>query len=87
MGKQAMASIGCLLAFYVLSLPAGAILAFKFEMGLKGLWLGTMAGLTLLVLFYQYVITIRYDWRDICFEVQDRSQKNARKASLKTRLL
>lgn len=44
MGKQGIASIGSLLGFYIISLPCGAILAFNYEYGLSGLWIGNVVG-------------------------------------------
>jgi MATE family multidrug resistance protein len=39
------------IAYWVVGLPMGYLLAFKLGMGAKGMWLGLIAGLTLASLF------------------------------------
>jgi MATE family multidrug resistance protein len=39
------------IAYWVVGLPAGYVLAFHFKMGASGIWLGLIIGLTLASLF------------------------------------
>lgn len=47
-GRQRIGSILNLISYYVVALPLGYILAFKFDFGLKGLWLGLICGVIFL---------------------------------------
>ncbi|XP_042029060.1 protein DETOXIFICATION 40-like isoform X2 [Salvia splendens] len=54
----AYVNIGC---YYVVGIPVGCILGFKFNLGVKGIWSGMIGGTmmqTLILLF----VTIRTDW-------------------------
>lgn len=41
-------------AYWVISLPIGGLLAFQFEMGAEGIWIGLLSGLTLTALAMVY---------------------------------
>ncbi|CAN1222420.1 Protein DETOXIFICATION 40 [Linum grandiflorum] len=54
----AYVNIGC---YYVIGLPLGCILGFKFHMGVKGLWTGMIGGTLMQTLILLWV-TYRTDW-------------------------
>lgn len=76
MGKILHASLGGLLAFYFISIPLGFYFAFTLTMGLPGLWYGMLVGLIALVIFYQYLISCKYDWDELALESFERSAKD-----------
>jgi MATE family multidrug resistance protein len=45
-GKQALAAKLNAIAYYIVGIPFGYMLGFKFEYGVEGLWFGLVAGLT-----------------------------------------
>ncbi|KAM0001923.1 putative multi antimicrobial extrusion protein [Helianthus debilis subsp. tardiflorus] len=54
----AYVNIGC---YYVVGVPLGSLLAFKFELGAKGIWSGMIGGVTMQTLILLWV-TFRTDW-------------------------
>ncbi|KAI7755108.1 hypothetical protein M8C21_025978 [Ambrosia artemisiifolia] len=54
----AYVNVGC---YYVVGVPLGAFLAFKFNLGAKGIWLGMIAGTALQTAILLWV-TFRTDW-------------------------
>ncbi|KAG2386481.1 hypothetical protein C9374_002225 [Naegleria lovaniensis] len=60
-GAQTVGMISNLVAYYVISLPIGAVLAFVVNMQLVGLWLGLTLGL-IIVAFSLVVYIIRINW-------------------------
>jgi MATE family multidrug resistance protein len=51
-GKSSYASIGSIIAFYIISLPLAYYFAFVLGVGLKGLWTGMACGESLLMFYY-----------------------------------
>ena len=66
------ATIALLIIFYCISLPLGYVLAFKFHLGLAGLWYGQIFSLILLVTFYIYLIFFKANWHKVAQETQER---------------
>ncbi|KAJ0443314.1 putative multi antimicrobial extrusion protein [Helianthus annuus] len=54
----AYVNIGC---YYVVGVPLGSLLAFKFDLGAKGIWSGMIGGVTMQTLILLWV-TFRTDW-------------------------
>ncbi|KAD4982273.1 hypothetical protein E3N88_18944 [Mikania micrantha] len=54
----AYVNVGC---YYVVGLPFGSVMAFKFNLGAKGIWLGLLGGVTMQTLILMWV-TFRTDW-------------------------
>lgn len=54
----ALINIGC---YYVLGLPFGALLGYKFDLGVKGIWLGMLAGCLLQTLILVFSV-LRTNW-------------------------
>ncbi|PWA50586.1 multi antimicrobial extrusion protein [Artemisia annua] len=54
----AYVNIGC---YYVVGVPLGVLLAFKFDFGAKGIWSGLIGGMTMQTLILLWV-TFRTDW-------------------------
>lgn len=61
-------SIGC---YFVFGVPSGVLMAYKFEMGLKGLWCGMVNGLCLQTGLLMWMIWIA-DWNKECFKAEER---------------
>jgi MATE family multidrug resistance protein len=55
-GKQNAATIGLFISFYVIALPLIYCLAFRMEMGVKGIWYGFLSGIFVLFLTYLAVL-------------------------------
>ncbi|MBI9072190.1 MAG: MATE family efflux transporter [Melioribacteraceae bacterium] len=51
--------IATFIAYWVISLPVGYIIAFKYEMGAIGIWIGLLLGLTLVAIFF----TLRFNYK------------------------
>ncbi|GKD50411.1 DETOXIFICATION 40-like protein [Tanacetum coccineum] len=54
----AYVNIGC---YYVVGVPLGVLLAFKFNLGAKGIWSGLIGGMTMQTVILLWV-TFRTDW-------------------------
>lgn len=61
LGRQATTANVGMIAWYVVGLPAGALLCFKFELGLIGLWSGLTVGLLFSVITIATIVS-RMDW-------------------------
>lgn len=55
----ALINIGC---YYIVGLPIGAILGYKFKHGARGIWIGMLIGCLVQTLVLLYVI-FRTNWR------------------------
>ncbi|CAD5175671.1 unnamed protein product [Musa acuminata subsp. malaccensis] len=67
----AYVNVGC---YYIVGVPAGCLLGFKFGLGVKGIWCGLIAGTvnqTLILL----VVTFRTDWNKEVEEAKKRLDK------------
>ncbi|KAL9145320.1 hypothetical protein ABFS82_13G034100 [Erythranthe guttata] len=54
----AYVNVGC---YYVVGIPVGAVLGFKFNLGAKGIWAGMLGG-TLMQTLILIWVTLRTDW-------------------------
>lgn len=63
MGKADYASLGGLVGFYLIGTPLGWYLTFERGYNLKGLWLGMTGAVIFLTLFYQFIISFKFDWK------------------------
>ncbi|XP_077243613.1 protein DETOXIFICATION 40-like [Tasmannia lanceolata] len=74
----AYVNVGC---YYVIGVPLGALLGFKFNLGAKGIWSGMMMGTVMQTVILLYV-TFRTDWNKEVQEAQRRLELwNERKES------
>ncbi|KAK9055547.1 hypothetical protein SSX86_026631 [Deinandra increscens subsp. villosa] len=64
----AYVNVGC---YYVIGVPLGSLLAFKFNLGAKGIWLGMLGGTTLQTVILLWV-TFRTDWEKEVEKSKDR---------------
>lgn len=63
-GKQALASALNLIFYYVFAIPLSFVLAFGYNWGLKGLWVGLVLGLSCVaILQFYFVVTTK--WRKL----------------------
>ncbi|XP_028762985.1 protein DETOXIFICATION 40-like [Neltuma alba] len=73
-GWQALVAYVNVGSYYVVGVPLGCLLGFKFNLGVKGIWTGMMGGTMMQTLILLW-ITARTDWNH---EV-DKAQKRVRK--------
>ncbi|XP_075497964.1 protein DETOXIFICATION 40-like [Primulina tabacum] len=67
----AYVNIGC---YYIVGIPVGAVLGFKFNLGAKGVWLGMMGGTAMQTIILIWV-TIRTDWNKEVDKARSRLDK------------
>ena len=61
-GFQGIGSLCSLLCLCLIALPAEAMLAFRLDWDIKGLWIGYGASASMLTILY-YIILACIDWR------------------------
>lgn len=61
LGKQAIGSYINIVGYYVIGIPLGLALCFKFDMGLEGIWIGLSAALFLICIM-QITVLSRVNW-------------------------
>ncbi|XP_058081014.1 protein DETOXIFICATION 33-like [Magnolia sinica] len=66
----AFVNVGC---YYLFGLPIGALLGYKFKLGVQGIWSGMLAG-TLLQTIILMSITYRTNWQKEAFQAEERLQ-------------
>ncbi|XP_058081016.1 protein DETOXIFICATION 33-like [Magnolia sinica] len=66
----AFANVGC---YYLFGLPIGALLGYKFKLGVQGIWSGMLAG-TVLQTIILMSITYRTNWQKKAFQAKERLQ-------------
>ncbi|KAK9051814.1 hypothetical protein SSX86_028442 [Deinandra increscens subsp. villosa] len=64
----AYVNVGC---YYVVGVPLGSLLAFKFDLGVKGIWSGMLGGMTMQTIILLWV-TFRTDWNVEVKKTRDR---------------
>ncbi|KAF8391556.1 hypothetical protein HHK36_023862 [Tetracentron sinense] len=67
----AYVNVGC---YYVVGVPVGALLGFKFDLGAKGIWSGMIGGTVMQTLILLWV-TYRTDWKKEVEEAMKRLNK------------
>ncbi|CAI9087203.1 OLC1v1021218C2 [Oldenlandia corymbosa var. corymbosa] len=67
----AYVNIGC---YYAVGIPLGALLAFRFELGAKGIWTGMLGGTGLQTLILVW-ITVRSNWVEEVEKARKRLEK------------
>ncbi|VVT46455.1 uncharacterized protein SAPINGB_P001222 [Magnusiomyces paraingens] len=70
-GRQAIGGYLNLFFYYVVALPLGMILAFKFELSLSGFWLGIFIAL-LSINICQFFYVQKVDWKALVQEAEER---------------
>ncbi|THH12588.1 hypothetical protein EW146_g7558 [Bondarzewia mesenterica] len=76
-GRQHLGALFNIIAYYVLALPMGICLAFRYDLGLEGLWIGQVVALFIVGLGEYTVVWFGTDWEK---EVQKGIDRNAREA-------
>ncbi|KAF5187974.1 Detoxification-like protein [Thalictrum thalictroides] len=66
--QVACMNVGC---YYVFGLPIGALLGYKFDFGVQGIWSGMLAG-SLLQTVLQSIYIYRTNWEIEVLQVEDR---------------
>ncbi|RLN72329.1 hypothetical protein BBJ28_00022187, partial [Nothophytophthora sp. Chile5] len=61
-GQQKPAAITNVVAFYIGGIPFGALLAFQFDLGVEGLWLGIGFGLIVTVSVLLFLVLRCWKW-------------------------
>lgn len=64
----AYVNVGC---YYVVGVPLGALLGFKFNLGAKGIWSGMIAGVAMQTLILVWV-TLRTNWNNEVLKARSR---------------
>lgn len=70
-GKQHIGGYLNLIGYYLIAIPLGLVLCFRFDMGLAGLWIGMTIAIWLISIVQAYYV-IRVDWIALVEEVQIR---------------
>lgn len=70
-GKQLSGAVLNLSAYYVIGIPFGMLLAFKYDMGLHGLWYGLTVSLVYCAVVGTW-LALRTDWQHQVDKVQKR---------------
>ena len=78
LGRQHLGAFFNIIAYYVLALPLGITLAFKFSQGLQGLWIGQVVALFIVGLSEYGVVWFGTNW-------EKEIEKAARRLSLERR--
>jgi MATE family multidrug resistance protein len=73
-GRQKLGSSLNLIAYYIIAIPLALILAFKFGLGLAGLWYGLGFGILLLAISETWFV-FHSDWREIAESSSKRNQE------------
>lgn len=70
-GKQALAAKLNFIAYYIIGIPLGYVLAIPLGIGVEGLWLGMTAGMVF-VSTVNTIILFKCDWGQISLEARKR---------------
>ncbi|KAE9142906.1 hypothetical protein PF005_g13788 [Phytophthora fragariae] len=72
-GLQSLGAKVNFVCYILLAVPLGLLLAFPFDMGLLGLWLGLNAGFIACGLFSTYWLAFRADWAMLAYQAVERT--------------
>jgi MATE family multidrug resistance protein len=61
---QEEASKMVLVAYYIIALPSGMLLAFKLQLGIIGFWFGFTLGVTFLAIYFLRIL-LKADWQAV----------------------
>lgn len=61
---QKTASYISLAAFYLAAIPIACVLVFVCDMGVAGLWIGMIVGISLQAIFYTRLV-VRTNWQEV----------------------
>lgn len=58
-GWQFLVALINIVCYYIIGLPVGAVLGYKLKLGVKGIWLGMLAGclLQIIILIFSFLRT------------------------------
>ena len=70
-GKQGVASVISVVAYYAIALPASLYLCFAMDYGIGGLWLGIMLGSAAQTVLFTILLMLA-DWQTIAKQSIDR---------------
>lgn len=73
-GRQRIGGYLNIFSYYVIGLPCGAVLAFKYKMEVKGFWVGLGVGILVLALGENYFVYLS-NWKDIIRKSLDLQDK------------
>ncbi|KAL0422713.1 UNVERIFIED_CONTAM: protein DETOXIFICATION 33 [Sesamum latifolium] len=75
-GWQFSVAMVNLICYYIFGLPFGALLGYKFDLGVKGIWLGMLAGCLLQTLVLMLNV-IRANWNQEALQAEERVRSHA----------
>ncbi|KAI0311917.1 MOP flippase [Amylostereum chailletii] len=78
-GRQHLGAMFNIIAYYVLALPLGISMAFRYNLGLQGLWIGQVVALFIVGIAEYYVVWLGTDWE---WEVQKGAERNMLEARM-----
>ncbi|KAI3873627.1 hypothetical protein MKW92_037819 [Papaver armeniacum] len=70
-GWQSMVAFINVVCYYVFGLPIGAILGYKFNLGVKGIWTGMIVG-CLLQTVVLFIVMIKANWQKEALQAEER---------------
>ncbi|OAY25483.1 hypothetical protein MANES_17G098800v8 [Manihot esculenta] len=77
----AFINVGC---YYIIGLPIGAVLGYKFDLGVKGIWSGMLAGCLLQIIVLIFVF-LRANWKKEALKAEERIRTWGGSASVEPR--
>ncbi|KAL0365477.1 UNVERIFIED_CONTAM: protein DETOXIFICATION 33 [Sesamum angustifolium] len=75
-GWQFSVAMVNLICYYLFGLPFGALLGYKFDLGVKGIWLGMLAGCLLQTLVLMLNV-LRANWNQEALQAEERVRSHA----------
>ncbi|KAK9136407.1 hypothetical protein Syun_015737 [Stephania yunnanensis] len=73
-GWQSLIALISIVCYYVFGLPIGALLGFKFKVGVQGIWSGMFAGAFVQTLILVYIL-YRTNWQKEALQAEERIKK------------
>ncbi|CAN1348988.1 Protein DETOXIFICATION 33 [Linum perenne] len=70
-GWQFQVALVNIVCYYVFGLPIGAVLGYKFDFGVKGIWSGMLIGIILQIVFLLYII-YKTNWQKEAADAEER---------------
>jgi MATE family multidrug resistance protein len=66
-------------AFFGVGIPGGAVLAYRFGLGVHGIWLGLVAAIVLIIIGQYLYLALTVDWHEAARDAQRRAQQKTRR--------